>query len=103
MKTMLRQIFIVSLLMSLDTALVSCTSTPPRPEVQEDNADLLPLDEIGLEDGTTHYQWENYKGTIPFASEAKKSTAVSGRDGVSVFARKKRTVSVASGKPVPKR
>ncbi len=103
MKTTLRQMFLVSLLMSLSAASVSCITTPPAPDVQEDTAELPPLDEIGLEDGTTRYQWENYKSTIPFASEVQKSTAVSGRDGTAVFNRKKRTVRVATGKTAPKR
>jgi hypothetical protein len=45
------------------------------------------VDEVGLEDGRSSYSWMKYRGSIPFATEAAKSTAVSGgKNGAPVFA-----------------
>ncbi len=97
MKTM-SGLFIASSLFCLGWV-VSCTTTPPvSDQYQQDTAELPDFDSVGLEDGSTKYSWETYKGTIPFAQEVRKSTAVSGgRDGLAVFAKpSKRTARVVA-------
>jgi hypothetical protein len=97
MKTIIG-IFAVSSLLCLG-GLVSCTTTTAANDnFQQDTAVLPDFDEVGLENGSTRYSSDSYKSTIPFAQEARKSTAVSGgRGGVEVFARTtKRTARVVA-------
>ncbi len=60
----------------------ACTSTKPADTdpvpYYEDTKELPPFEQMGIDDGTNSQQWDNYSTTVPFQSEAAKSTEVKG-------------------------
>lgn len=75
-----------------------CMTSSPNSDMSLDTP-APTVEEVGLEDGRTNYDWMTYKSVVPFASQTSKSTAISGgRDGTPVFAkasRKSKTKQVA--------
>ena len=95
--------FLRALIMVASTwGLVGGCMTTSQSETLEVESEIPLIDEVGLEDGRTHYSWSKYKGTIPFASETSKSTAVEGgKSGAPVFVsnpRKSKTQKVAKSR-----
>jgi hypothetical protein len=60
----------------------ACTSTKPEDSASapyhEDTKELPSFEQMGIDDGTNGQQWDNYSTTVPFQSEAHRSTEVKG-------------------------